>query len=71
MFRRHFELCLTLVVAVTLAAFLRYPPPPMSFDILAWNNTGQYMDHKGYSIFYKGTQKFEIAYLLFIVLFIK
>ena len=71
MFRRHFELYLTLVVAVALAAFLRYPPPAMSPDILAWNNTGQYIDHKGHSIFYKGIEMFEIVNLLFIILFIK
>ena len=62
MFRRHFELYLTMVLAVALAAFLKYPPPPMSSEVLSWNNTGHYTDHNGYSIFYKGNYKQSVHF---------
>ena len=56
MFIRHFELYLTIVVALALAAFLKYPPPPMSSELLSWNNTGHYRGYKSHSIFYRGIQ---------------
>ena len=49
----HLALVISGVVAI-VAAFLSYPPPKPSKEMWDWVKSGDYFNHRGHSIFYKG-----------------